>query len=91
MGVEELAARCRWHLYSLFYLCMFTPEGIDYNFYTNKFGTPKMSALYTLVNIKKDQSKADESLLMNVVESNWNNILMEFTRLASLMRGLSLA
>jgi site-specific DNA recombinase len=46
------------------YQTMIFPEGIEYNFYTNKFGTPKMSALYTLVNIKKDPSKSDESLLV---------------------------
>jgi hypothetical protein len=40
---------------------------------------------------KKDPSKADESLVVNVVESNWNDILMEFRRLYHLMRGLSLA
>lgn len=46
------------------YQSMIFPEGIEYNFYTNKFGTPKMSALYTLANIKKDPSKSDESLLV---------------------------
>ena len=46
------------------YQTMIFPEGIEYNFYTNKFGTPKMSALYTLANIKKDPSKSDESLLV---------------------------
>ena len=46
------------------YQSMIFPEGIEYDFYTNKFGTPKMSALYTLANIKKDPSKSDESLLV---------------------------
>ncbi len=46
------------------YQRMIFPEGIEYNFYTNNFGTPKLSALYSLVNMKKDPSVADESLLV---------------------------
>jgi site-specific DNA recombinase len=46
------------------YQSMIFPEGIEYDFYKNKFGTPKLSALYTLANIKKDPSKSDESLLV---------------------------
>lgn len=46
------------------YQSMIFPEGIEYDFYTNKFGTLKMSALYTLANMKKDPSLADESLLV---------------------------
>lgn len=48
------------------YQSMIFPEGIEYDFYTNKFGTPNMSALYTLANIKKDPSKSDESLMVIV-------------------------
>lgn len=51
------------------YQSMIFPEGIEYDFYTNKFGTLKMSALYTLANMKKDPSKADESLLVNQTDS----------------------
>lgn len=46
------------------YQSMIFPEGIEYDFYTNRFGTLKMSALYTLANIKKDPSLSDESLLV---------------------------
>lgn len=46
------------------YQSMIFPEGLEYDFYQNKFGTPKMSALYTLANIKKDPTEADESLLV---------------------------
>lgn len=46
------------------YQTMIFPEGIEYNFYKKEFGTPKLSALYTLANIKKDPSKSDESLLV---------------------------
>lgn len=46
------------------YQSMIFPEGIEYNFYTKKFGTPKMSALYTLAGMKKDLSEADKSLLV---------------------------
>ena len=46
------------------YQSMIFPDGIEYNFYTNQFGTLKMSALYTLVNIKKDPSQSEESLMV---------------------------
>jgi len=41
------------------------PEGITYDLSRNEFGTVKLSALYTLASIKKDPSKADESLMVN--------------------------
>ncbi len=46
------------------YQSMIFPEGIEYDFSTNKFGTLKMSSLYTLANLKKDPSMKDESLLV---------------------------
>lgn len=46
------------------YQAMIFPEGITYDFKENKFGTTKMSALYTLASIKKDPSKSEESLLV---------------------------
>lgn len=59
------------------YQSMIFPEGIEYNFHTNKFGTLKMSALYTLANIKKDPSLADESLLVNLEITHWNQLKQE--------------
>lgn len=41
--------------------------------------------------IDKKKRLTCNSILMNVVESNWNDILMEFIGLTSLMKGLSLA
>lgn len=40
------------------------PEGVTYDLSRNEFGTVKLSALYTLASIKKDPSKADESLMV---------------------------
>lgn len=50
--------------HQIIYQHLVFPEGLGYDLTTNKFGTPKMSALYTLANIKKDPSKSDESLLV---------------------------
>ncbi len=46
------------------YQSMIFPEGIEYNFYTNKFGTPKMSALYRLVNMQKADKPSLRSLVV---------------------------
>ncbi len=46
------------------YQNMIFPEGIEYDFAKKTFGTPKLSALYTLANIKKDLSNDDKSLLV---------------------------
>ena len=40
------------------------PAGITYDLSKNEFGTAKLSALYTLANIKKDPSMTDESLVV---------------------------
>ncbi len=45
------------------YQSMIFPDDIEYNFHTNKFRPLNMTALYTLANIKKDPSLADESFL----------------------------
>jgi hypothetical protein len=69
---------------------MIFPEGIEYNFYTNKFGTPKMSALYTLANIKKDPSMMDESLLVTLPPSLFNSIVAEVVRWNDVISNLSI-
>ena|GEM_PF-899649 len=46
------------------YQTMIFPDGIEYDFYENKFGTLKMSALYALANIRRDPSTNDASLLV---------------------------
>jgi hypothetical protein len=43
---------------------MIFPEGVYYDLRKNIFGTTKVSPLYTLASIKKDPTKADESLLV---------------------------
>ncbi len=50
--------------HQIIYQRLVFPEGLEYDLTTNKFGTPKLSALYTLANIKKDPSNADESLVV---------------------------
>ena len=46
------------------YQNMIFPEGITYDLQKKKFGTPKLSAIYSLANIKKDPSRSEESLLV---------------------------
>jgi len=60
-----------------------TYDAVDY-------GTQK-TPLFTGVNPVFSLLKLEKSLLVNLIESDWNNILMEFRRLYHLMRGLSLA
>ena len=43
---------------------MIFPKGLKYSLQKQEFGTPEMSSLYTLASMKKDPSKADESLLV---------------------------
>jgi site-specific DNA recombinase len=50
--------------HQIIYQRLVFPEGLMYDLAENKFGTPKLSALYTLANIKKDPSLADESLVV---------------------------
>ncbi len=48
----------------LIYQKLVFPAGVTYDLSKNEFGTAKLSALYTLANIKKDPSKVDESLMV---------------------------
>lgn len=50
--------------HQIIYQRLVFPEGIEYELATNKFRTPKLSALYTLANIKKDPSESKESLMV---------------------------
>ena len=50
--------------HQIIYQRLVFPEGIEYELTTNKFRTPKLSALYTLANIKKDPSESKESLMV---------------------------
>lgn len=50
--------------HQLIYQRLVFPEGLEYDLVKNEFGTPKLSLLYTLANIKKDPSNADESLVV---------------------------
>ncbi len=50
--------------HQIIYQRLVFPEGLKYDLATNKFGTPKLSVLYTLANIKKDPSKSKESLMV---------------------------
>ena len=50
--------------HQIIYQRLVFPEGIEYDLTTNIFRTPKLSALYTLVNIKKDPSMTNESLMV---------------------------
>ena len=46
------------------YQNMVFPKGIKYDLQNKQFGTPELSALYSLANMKKDPSKSEESLLV---------------------------
>lgn len=50
--------------HQIIYQRLVFPEGIEYDLTTNKFRTPKLSALYTLASMKKDPSMTNESLLV---------------------------
>lgn len=50
--------------HQIIYQRLVFPEGIEYDLSTNKFRTPKLSALYTLASMKKDPSMTNESLLV---------------------------
>ena len=50
--------------HQIIYQRLVFPEGIEYELITNKFRTPKLSALYTLASMKKDPSMTNESLLV---------------------------
>lgn len=66
------------------------PEGFSVT-RDKKVYTRKISEFYRVnKNAPKDVS-ADFSRMVNLVESYWNDILMEFNRLYHLMKGLSLA
>lgn len=51
--------------HQIIYQRLVFPEGLEYDLTSNKFRTPKLSALYTLASIKKDPSNADESLMVS--------------------------
>lgn len=63
-------------------------HGLPYNLRTNRFGTAKMSALYTLATIKKDSSDMEESLLVSHVDITWNSFLPYLIRLADRLEDL---
>jgi site-specific DNA recombinase len=50
--------------HQIIYQRLVFPEGLKYDLSKNEFGTPKLSALYTLASIKKDPSMTDESLVV---------------------------
>ena len=50
--------------HQIIYQRLVFPEGRKYDLSEDEFGTPKLSALYTLASMKKDPSKADESFLV---------------------------
>lgn len=50
--------------HQLIYQRLVFPEGLEYDLAKNEFGTPKLSMLYRLANIKKDPSFTDESHLV---------------------------
>lgn len=50
--------------HQIIYQRLVFPEGLEYDLSSNKFRTPKLSALYTLANIKKDPSESKESLMV---------------------------
>ena len=71
--------------HQLIYQKLVFPAGITYDLSKNEFGTVKLSALYTLANIKKDPSNADESLMVNLseVDSQKYKLLSEYIRKAT--------
>ena len=50
--------------HQIIYQRLVFPKGLEYDLSSNKFRTPKLSALYTLANIKKDPSESKESLMV---------------------------
>ena len=50
--------------HQIIYQKLVFPAGITYDLSKNEFGTAKLSALYTLANIKKDPSRSNESLMV---------------------------
>ena len=50
--------------HQIIYQRLVFPEGLKYDLTKNDFGTPKLSALYTLASIKKDPFESKESLLV---------------------------
>ncbi len=50
--------------HQLIYQKLVFPAGVTYDLSKNEFGTPKLSALYTLANIKKDPSESKKSLMV---------------------------
>ena len=74
--------------HQLIYQKLVFPAGITYDLSKNEFGTAKLSALYTLANIKKDPSKADESLMVTSLGENWNTFFEELERFDARFRDL---
>jgi len=70
---------------------MVTENGIVFDLKKEKFGTDGLSMFYRLKDKQKDSEESLDSYMVNLVESYWNDILMEFNRLYYLMRGLALA
>lgn len=70
---------------------MVTENGITFDLKSEKFGTEGLSMFYRLKDKQKDSEESLDSYMVTLVESNWNDILMEFWRLYHLMRSLSLA
>lgn len=56
-----------------------------------KVYTPKISDFYRLATTKEDSEEPSIFNMVTLIESNWNDILMEFNRLYHLMRGVTLA
>ena len=67
------------------------PKGFVYDIKNDNFIINEISPLYRGNPTIKQADDAENSIVVNLIETNWNDILMEFNRLYHLMRGLSLA
>jgi DNA invertase Pin-like site-specific DNA recombinase len=63
--------------YRLIFQRMVYPDGLPYNLTTQRFGTARMSLLYTVATSKKDPSDSEESHMEVQLRSDWNQLLSE--------------
>lgn len=66
--------------HQIIYQRLVFPEGIEYELATNKFRTPKLSALYTLANMKKGAEAPDSYAMVTSLGENWNTLLEDLER-----------
>ena len=61
------------------------PKGLHFDIKTKKFGTDEISPLYRVIGNKKEPNSDSDSDMVNLVESNWNDICLDIYRIRGII------